>query len=74
LGSIDCWHLIPYGTGEELVEAVKATIEKATPGGGYILGSSNSIMPGVNPRNAIAMYEAARQYGVYPLLTRAVSL
>ena len=67
LGNIDCAYLLPFGKEEEVIEAVKETIRKAAPGGGYILSSSNSIHPGCKGENVIAMFEAARKYGAYPL-------
>jgi uroporphyrinogen decarboxylase len=65
LGNIDCRHLLPFGTEEEVEESVKETIAKAAPGGGYIISSSNSIHPGCKPENYIAMVQAAHKYGVY---------
>jgi uroporphyrinogen decarboxylase len=65
IGNIDCSYLLPFGTEEEVEECVKETIEKAAPGGGYIISSSNSIHPGCKPENYIAMVRAAREYGVY---------
>jgi len=67
VGNVDCSHLLSFGTTEEVVEAVKETIAKASPGGGHILASSNSIHPGVDPANYLAMVKAARKYGRYPL-------
>jgi uroporphyrinogen decarboxylase len=66
-GSVDCSHLLPHGTPEQVVEAVKETLAKGGVGGGLILASSNSIHPGVNPANYRAMVQAGRQYGRYPL-------
>jgi uroporphyrinogen decarboxylase len=66
-GNVDCGELLSRGTPEEVVEAVKETIAKASPGGGHILASSNSIHPAVDPRNYRAMVEAARRFGQYPL-------
>jgi uroporphyrinogen decarboxylase len=51
-------------------ESVKDTIAQAAPGGGYIISSSNSIHPGCKPENYIAMVEAARKYGKYPINIR----
>ena len=65
LGNIDCRDLLPFGTEEEVEKNVKETIEKAAPGGGYIISSSNSIHPGCKPENYIAMVKAAHKYGVY---------
>jgi uroporphyrinogen decarboxylase len=67
LGNIDCGQLLPFGTEEEVEEAVKDTIQKVAPGGGYILTSSNSIHPGCKPENVVAMFRAAKKYGAYPI-------
>ncbi len=65
IGNIDCMDLLPSGTEEQVEEAVRETIDAAGAGGGYILCSSNSIHPGVNPRNYIAMVRAGHRYGAY---------
>lgn len=65
LGNIDCRDLLVSGSEKETRRVVKETIEKAAPGGGYILSSSNSIHPGCRPENYIAMVEAAHQFGAY---------
>jgi uroporphyrinogen decarboxylase len=74
LGNIDCMHLLPFGSEEEVEEAVKKTIAAAAPGGGYIISSSNSIHPGCKPENYIAMVKAARRYGSYPIGTASEML
>jgi uroporphyrinogen decarboxylase len=65
LGNIDCQHLLPEGTPEEVDAAVAEAIQAAAPGGGYIVCSSNSLHPGVNPENCIAMFQATKKYGLY---------
>ncbi|HHC23846.1 MAG TPA: hypothetical protein ENK58_00315 [Desulfobacterales bacterium] len=65
LGNIDCQRLLPDGTPEEVGEAVRQSIEAAAPGGGYIVCSSNSLHPGVNPENCIAMFDATKKFGLY---------
>ncbi|MGQ9455671.1 MAG: uroporphyrinogen decarboxylase family protein [Armatimonadota bacterium] len=67
VGNIDCTEILTHAPVEEVVEAVKETIAKASPGGGHILASSNSIHPGVKPENYKTMVETARQFGVYPI-------
>lgn len=67
IGNVDCSFVLTRGTVEEVEEAVKETIAKASPGGGHILASSNSIHPAVKPENYKAMVEAARKYGRYPI-------
>jgi uroporphyrinogen decarboxylase len=69
---VDCGELLSRGTPEEVVEAVKETIAKASPGGGHILASSNSIHPAVKPENYRTMVEAGKKYGQYPLDARMV--
>lgn len=66
-GNVDCGELLSRGTPEQVVEAVKETIAKASPGGGHILASSNSIHPAVRPENYRAMLDAAAEFGEYPL-------
>jgi len=58
-GNVDCGELLSRGTPEQVVEAVKETIAKASPGGGHVLASSNSIHPAVRPENYRAMLDAA---------------
>ena len=65
LGNIDCRNLLPFGTEEEVEETVRETLEKAAPGGGYIISSSNSIHPACKPENYIAMIKASHKYGIY---------
>ena len=65
LGNIDCRELLPHGTPEEVDAAVGQAIADAGEGGGLIICSSNSLHPGVDPENCIAMFEATKKYGVY---------
>ncbi|MCX5838704.1 MAG: hypothetical protein NTW71_09345 [Deltaproteobacteria bacterium] len=65
LGNIDCKELLPAGTPDQVEAAVKHAIDVAAAGGGYILCDSNSLHPGVNPENCIALFEATKKYGLY---------
>ncbi len=62
-GDVPCGTLLRRGTEAEVVEYTKRLVDLACPGGGFILGSSNSIMPGTPARNVVAMYETAHTYG-----------
>ena len=62
--------MLAYGTQEEIEETVKDYCEKLGPGGGWVLGSSTSIMDGVKPENFVAMIEAVHKYGCYGSLGR----
>ena len=46
---------------------MKERIRTVGPGGGYCLGSSNSVTSYVPLENFNAMRQAAFQYGAYPL-------
>jgi len=67
LGNVDCGRLLCQGEPEEVAVAVKQLIQGCAPGGGYILSSSNSIHSGVKTKNFLAMLEAARKFGQYPI-------
>jgi uroporphyrinogen decarboxylase len=66
VGNIDCQELLCTGTAGQVEEAVRRAIAAAAPGGGYILSESNSLHPGVDPANCMAMFAAAKKYGRYP--------
>jgi uroporphyrinogen decarboxylase len=65
LGNIDSIDLLPSGTPDQVELAVIQAIKDGAKGGGLILSSSNSLHPGVNPENCIAMFKAARKHGQY---------
>jgi len=67
IGNIDCSHVLSEGSEEEVEAAVKECIAKASPGGGHIISSSNSIHSSVKPENYRRMIEATKQYGKYPI-------
>jgi len=67
IGNIDCSYVLPLGSEKEVEEAVKETIAKASPGGGHIMSSSNSIHPAVKPSNYMLMIELTKKYGIYPI-------
>jgi len=67
VGNIDCGRLLSRGTPAEVREAVRRAIRDAGPGGGFVLSSSNSIHSSVRPENYLAMIEAGRAFGTYPL-------
>lgn len=66
-GGIDEQHLLPEGTPEEIDAEVKRVIGILAPGGGYLPMSSHVIQHNTPPENVMAMYEAIRKYGAYPI-------
>jgi uroporphyrinogen decarboxylase len=63
--------LLAYGRKEEIEEKVREYCLKLAPGGGYILGSSTSIMDGIPPENFVALINAVHKYGRYGSLGHA---
>ena len=65
MGGIDVSQLLPFGTEEEVREAVRRTIREAGSGGRLWLGSSTEIHPAANLRNVLAMWDEALAVGYY---------
>jgi len=57
--------LLAFGTPEQVEEKVCEYCQTVAPGGGYVLGSSTSIMEGIKPENFVAMVQAVHKYGRY---------
>lgn len=66
IGNIDCSHILSEGSEEEVETAVRDCLLKASPGGGHIVSSSNSIHSAVKAGNYRTMIEAVKRYGKYP--------
>jgi len=66
-GGIDTQHVLPFGTPDEVRAMVKERIETFGPGGGFIFNTIHNVQAGVPVENILAMYEAVRDYGTYPL-------
>ncbi len=62
IGNVDV-DLLARGTPMEIRDAVRKNIESAGKGGGYVVGSGNSIPEYVNFDNYLAMIQAAREFG-----------
>ena len=65
-GAIDTQRVLPYGTTKDVEEEVKRRIRDLAPNGGYVLCAVHNIQPGVPPENIVAMYDAAKKWGIYP--------
>jgi len=66
-GNVNCAHTLAFGSEKDVVEETKEVIRKAGAGGGLIVSSSNSIHSSVRPGNYLAMWNAIRTYGEYPI-------
>jgi uroporphyrinogen decarboxylase len=59
--------LLATGTAEEVRELTKRRIKEIAPGGGYALGSGNSVPNWALFENYQAMRETVLKYGAYPI-------
>jgi uroporphyrinogen decarboxylase len=62
----DLLYVIKMGTPEDVERMVKDAMAVAAPGGGFILGTSDSIREGTPRENLRTYFEAAREYGRRP--------
>jgi hypothetical protein len=67
VGNVDCSHVLPLGSVEDVVRATKECIRVASPGGGHFIGSSSEIVPTTPVENTLAFYQTAREFGRYPI-------
>ena len=66
-GNLDLSGPLTRGTPEEVEEEVKRLLREVGPGGGYCLGSGNSVPDYVPLENYKAMTRACLKYGKYPI-------
>jgi uroporphyrinogen decarboxylase len=66
-GAIDVQQMLPFSTPEEVRYDVAKRIYDLGRGGGYILSTCHNIGADVPPENILAMFDAAQEYGHYPL-------
>jgi uroporphyrinogen decarboxylase len=66
-GAISVQQVLPRLTPDGVRAEVGRVIRIMAPGGGYILGPSHNIQTDTSIENILAMYEAARQVGGYPI-------
>jgi uroporphyrinogen decarboxylase len=60
--------LLAYGSKDEIEAKVQDYCRTLAPGGGYVLGSSSSIMEGIPPESFLTMVQAVHKYGRYDSL------
>jgi uroporphyrinogen decarboxylase len=71
-GNINLDSTLTRGTPEDVVEEVKLRIRTVAPGGGYCCGSSNSVTEYVPFANFLAMLDAIKKYGGYPIHNQGI--
>jgi len=71
-GAIDVQQMLPFSTPEEVRYDVAKRIYDLGRSGGYILSTCHDIGEDVPPKNVIALFEAAEEYGRYPLTQKNI--
>jgi uroporphyrinogen decarboxylase len=66
-GAVDTMRVLPFGTPDEVKAEVRKRIHDLAPGGGFVLSAVHNIQPQVPPQNIVAMFDAARELGGYPI-------
>ena len=64
-GYVDLLYVVKEGTPQLVERTVRQAMETAKPGGGFIIGSSDSFRDGTPRENITAYFEACRKYGTY---------
>lgn len=66
-GGVDTQQTLPFGRPEDVRREVRDRIRIFGPGGGFIFNAVHNIQALVPAENVLAMYEAARDCGRYPI-------
>lgn len=67
IGNVDLGGCLTRGTPAEVEAEVRRLLREVAPGGGYMVGSSNSITSYVPLDNYRALLTATRRWGSYPI-------
>jgi len=66
-GAISVQQVLPSMMPDQVRVEVERVIHIMAPGGGYILGPSHNIQTDTSIQNILAMYQAGRELGRYPI-------
>jgi uroporphyrinogen decarboxylase len=64
-GGCDSQRILPFGTPQDVADEVKRRIDDLAPSGGFVFAPIHNIQAEVPPENIVAMFDTAREYGVY---------
>lgn len=68
-GGVETQSTLPFGTPEQVRAQVAERIGVLAPGGGFVFCPVHNIQPQTPPENTIAAYDAAFEFGSYPVAT-----
>jgi len=66
-GGIDTQHALPFGSPEQVRTQVRERICSLGPGGGFVFNAIHNVQARVPVENLLALFDAVREYGAYPL-------
>ena len=66
-GAVDQRHVLPEGTPQDVKVEVRRRILEMGQGGGYLLAPTHDIQSDTSVENVLALFDAAKKWGVYPL-------
>jgi uroporphyrinogen decarboxylase len=66
-GGLDTQGAIPFGTVDDVRAEVRLRILELGGGGGYMVGPAHDIQPEAPIENVLAIFDAIREFGSYPL-------
>jgi uroporphyrinogen decarboxylase len=66
-GAVDTHRILPTGAPDEVRDEVRRVIGILAPGGGYLASSVHTVMNDVPAENVLAMVDAVRAFGTYPI-------
>jgi uroporphyrinogen decarboxylase len=66
-GGVDTHRTLPRGTPGQVREDVRRRMQVLAPGGGYVFSSVHNILSDIQPENIVALFDAALEYGQYPI-------
>lgn len=64
-GYVDLLYVLKHGTARLVEKTVREAMQIAKPGGGFIIGSSDSFREGTPKENISAYFDACKKYGIY---------
>jgi hypothetical protein len=68
-GGVDTQHTLPFGTPDQVRAEVRERLRTFGPGGGYVFNPIHNVQSRSPVENVLAMFEAWREFGRYPLVT-----
>ncbi len=66
-GGIDTQHTLPFGTPDQVRQAVHERMRIFGPGGGFVFNPIHNVQSGVPVENLLALYQAVQEFRDYPV-------